>query len=382
VIQLNGVLGAVGLIELLQLLGNVKETGQLELVGAGHRAVFDFDEGTLVDASFDGQRGLGAVAACNALTADAIFTFARGSTPIGAGMRYSPGELKAYLTSESVAAVESPPPATVRKRLSPLPLLVGAGLLAASVAVVTAVVSSPPASENVIPVSLSSLPRYAAETPAVPPAQPTPESMSPTEAPSPTLTPKTPGRHGFSLDLAFADTPPTGWFGSKPYAYWDSGAYRMFARDAARFVAVGAPVGNDLADVVVSARLHKTGGPDGGGYGLIVRSESGAPLDGLNQTFAGYVLEVGDRGEFGIWRRSDDHWIDLVPWTPSEAVHQATDANELVASATGKQLRLTVNGVQVAQVEDATLGVGGVGVMIGGDGNEAQLDHFAVETPE
>src|ERR1051326_4367776 len=241
-----------------------------------------------------------------------------------------------------------------------LPLLAGARLTA-SVAVVIAIAACLPSNENVIPVSVSSLSRNAPKTSEVPTAAPTLESLPPTDVPSVMPTPNAPGRRGFSLDLAFADTPATAWVGSKPYAYWDSGAYRLFARDAAGSVVVTAPVGTDLADVVVSARLHKTGGPEGGGYGLILRTESDAPLDGLNQTFTGYVLEVGDRGEFGIWRRSSDHWIDMVPWTPSDAVHKAADPNELVATATGKQLRLTVNGVQVAQVEDATLGVGGVG---------------------
>ena len=36
-----------------------------------------------------------------------------------------------------------------------------------------------------------------------------------------------------------------------------------------------------------------------------------------------------DGDEFGVWRRAGKRWVDLVPWTPSDAVHQSGVANEL-----------------------------------------------------
>ena len=92
-----------------------------------------------------------------------------------------------------------------------------------------------------------------------------------------------------------------------------------------------------------------------------------------------YVLEVGDRGEVGIWRRETDHWVDLVPWTPSGTVHTGAALNEVVARAQGARLTLIVNGIQAAQVEDAALASGAVGVFAGGDGNAALLTRFLVQ---
>jgi hypothetical protein len=136
-----------------------------------------------------------------------------------------------------------------------------------------------------------------------------------------------------------------------------------------------------LADVVVTADFHKTGGPPGGGYGIIVRDQGPGPRDGLSQDGDFYVAEAGDRGEVGIWRRSADHWVDLVPWTPSDAVHPGGTTNELMLRAQGSQLTFVVNGRQVATVSDATLQSGRVGAFVGGDFNEVRVDRFNVEIP-
>jgi hypothetical protein len=93
------------------------------------------------------------------------------------------------------------------------------------------------------------------------------------------------------------------------------------------------------------------------------------------------VLEAGDRGEFGIWRRDGDHWVDLVPWTPSASVRPDGSSNDLTARALGNQLTFTINGTEVASVRDGLLAAGGVGVFVGGDFNEVALDRFTVDVP-
>jgi hypothetical protein len=142
---------------------------------------------------------------------------------------------------------------------------------------------------------------------------------------------------------------------------------------------VSAPVAGALSDVVVTAVFHKTGGPPGGGYGIIVRDQGPGPRDGINQDGDFYVAETGDRGEVGIWRRNADHWVDLVPWTPSDVVHVGGTTNELMLRAQGSQLTFVVNGHEVASVSDATLQSGRVGAFVGGDFNEVRLDRFNVE---
>jgi hypothetical protein len=136
-----------------------------------------------------------------------------------------------------------------------------------------------------------------------------------------------------------------------------------------------------LQDVTVQARFRKVGGPSGGGYGIIVRDAELTPRDGKRQGGHYYVLEAGDRGEFGIWRRDGDHWVDLIPWTRTSAVRVGPASNELTAVASGDRFRFMINGTEVANIRDATLRTGTVGIFVGGDGNEVVVERFAVEVP-
>jgi hypothetical protein len=181
------------------------------------------------------------------------------------------------------------------------------------------------------------------------------------------------------MDLRFASGPATKWLTNPPYASWGDGAYRLLAKDAMRFVAVGVPLDQALDDVIVSATFRKTGGPPGGGYGLIVRDQGPEPRDGKNQELSAYVLETGDLGEYGVWRRDGDHWIDLVPWTRSPAVRSGGSPNELLVRALGSQLTFSVNGSVIASVTDDTYAQGGVGLFVGGDDNDVALDRFDLQ---
>ena len=184
------------------------------------------------------------------------------------------------------------------------------------------------------------------------------------------------------LDEDFADN-RMGWPNASTSTAWlDGGEYRLAPRQAHQFVAVGAPLSMPLGDVVVSARFRKVGGPPGGGYGVILRDQEPGSRDGVRQDGRYYVLEVGDRGEIGVWRRDGQEWVDLLPWTPSEVVRQGDAPNDLEVLAKGSRLTLIVNGVQVASQVDNQLPSGGVGVFVGGDGNHVALEHFMVRSPD
>jgi hypothetical protein len=236
--------------------------------------------------------------------------------------------------------------------------------------------SSPP---DARPVNISP-----ADAPSPRPAAPTPPraaAPAQTAAPRPTLT-APPEDTNALMDVRFAGGRPDRWLDNPPYAAWRDGAYRLLARDSTHFVAVGIPINQVLGDVVVSATFRKTGGPPGGGYGLIVRDQGPEPRDGVNQELNAYVLETGDLGEYGVWRRDGDHWVDLVPWTRSAAVRSGGSPNDLLVRAVGDQLTFSVNGSVIAVVTDDTFSDGGVGLFVGGDYNDVALDRFNVQLPE
>src|SRR6266536_6435182 len=150
------------------------------------------------------------------------------------------------------------------------------------------------------------------------------------------------------MDERFADN-TRGWPDNPASTAWFSGGgYHLAAREPSRFVAVAVPLPSTFDEVVMTATFGKVGGPPGGGYGLIVGDEGGGPRDGLSQAGAYDVLEIGDGGEIGIWRRDEDHWVELLPWTPSDAVRHGESSNVLEVRITGQRLDLVVNGILVA----------------------------------
>jgi hypothetical protein len=164
-------------------------------------------------------------------------------------------------------------------------------------------------------------------------------------------------------------------------AWFSGGEYHLLAQEPGRFVAIGAPVSTPVGDVAVQARFRKVGGPAGGSYGIIVRDGNPGQRDGLNQEGPYYVLGAGDRGEYGIWRREGSRWIDLIPWTPSPTVLPGGASNELTVVAARERLRFAINGTTVADVLDATLIEGSVGIYVGGDLNEVVVERFALDAP-
>ena len=164
-------------------------------------------------------------------------------------------------------------------------------------------------------------------------------------------------------------------------AWLAADGYHLFALQFQRFAAVGVvPAEQHLRGVLVSATFRKTGGPPGGGYGIIVRDQGPAPRDGLNQGGRYYVLEVGDLGQVGIWRREEDRWDEILGWTASNAVHPGAAENTLLVTAFGDQLTLSVNGAEVATSTDSVLSQGGVGVFLGGDQNQAVLTQVRIQS--
>src|SRR5256885_13138553 len=50
-----------------------------------------------------------------------------------------------------------------------------------------------------------------------------------------------------------------------------------------------------------------------------------------------YDLEVGEGRQWGMWRREQDHWVDLKVFTPADAVRPPGETNELVARAVDRK---------------------------------------------
>jgi hypothetical protein len=184
------------------------------------------------------------------------------------------------------------------------------------------------------------------------------------------------------LDERFADN-ARGWPNNPQSTAWlADGGYQLFASESGKFVAIGVPSVPRLRNVTLTGSFRKVGGPPGGGYGLIVRDQEAGARDGLNQEGRYFVLEVGDRGEIGVWQRDGGRWIDRLPWTPSSIVRPGNLTNEVTVRTLGEHITFLVNGTEVTTQIDATLAEGYVGIFTGGDGNQAMLERLLVEATD
>ncbi len=177
------------------------------------------------------------------------------------------------------------------------------------------------------------------------------------------------------LDETFAAR-PSGWPDQPDSTAWYAdGKYLLEPREAGLFVAIDAPTTDAFHDGTISARFEKTGGPSGGGYGVIVDDQGPDAHDGVYQGGQFVVLEVGDEGTFGVWQRDKDRWIDLKSWSATEAAHPGPMPNVLTVRADGRQLTFLVNDTQVIDLT-ADLPPGRIGVFVGGDGNQVAVQRF------
>src|SRR5438874_4941159 len=289
----------------------------------------------------------------------------------------------AIVDSLQTLTPEAPLPAAVRPVATTAPRLAAAPAAAPTVApqptVAPTVTPQPTAAPTLAPAPVAA-PTVAPQATVAPTVAPAP-AEAPTVAPQATVAPTVAAQASVAtsrtlLDEGFSTGAP-GWpNAATTSAWWDSLGYHLEPRLAGQHVAIVAPGNPPPANIEVTGLFHKSGGPNGGGYGLILRAQG--PLDGNNQGGRYYVFEVGDRGEVGAWRRDNDRWVDLVPWTKSAAVFAGGAANRFDVRATGSQFTFSVHDIPVAQVTDDTLAACAIGVFAGVHGTHVQVDRFTV----
>jgi S1-C subfamily serine protease len=129
-------------------------------------------------------------------------------------------------------------------------------------------------------------------------------------------------------------------------------------------------------DVVVSVDVRVIEETGVGEFGVICRYQD---FDNF------YFLEATEDGYFGIWKYQDDEFTALVDWTASDVIPTDGSAFTLTAACVGDTLSLAVNGVPLAEVNDANIPQGDVGLIAGTwdyGGLAVAFDNIVVRSPD
>jgi hypothetical protein len=118
--------------------------------------------------------------------------------------------------------------------------------------------------------------------------------------------------------------------------------------------------------VAVDARLVE---PPGGATVSVACRRSGTPE-------SGYRLFVSDFGRFRLVRFGDDTSEVLVDWRTAAAIGPGETTNRIELSCVGSTISVTINGVELASVQDSTYLQGSAWVGIGGPPGMTVEGHF------
>jgi hypothetical protein len=194
-------------------------------------------------------------------------------------------------------------------------------------------------------------------------------TATPIAAPS-TAVPTT-ARLGFAdrIQDDFSD-PQSGWeTGADADGEWGykDGVYRIAVDTPDLAIWANSRQGEDWTDMVVEVDAYRAAGPTDNQYGVIVRYRDRGNF---------YLFSVASDGLYAVQMLRNDQWIDLRPWTASQAVHQESGVNLLHVECQGSVMRFFVNDEFLTEVTDATFPSGSVGLLAGSFAEGGVVVHF------
>jgi hypothetical protein len=195
---------------------------------------------------------------------------------------------------------------------------------------------------------------------------------------NPEQPPATAGPTGRLLFRDDFSDPSSGWSqvtaASGESIYMD-GAYRIFVNEPN--IDIWSKPGKSFQDVRIEVDAFKVGGERDNRFGVLCRAVD-------DDSF--YIFIISSDGYYGIGLidGQDYRLLGMDALQPSDAIRLGSASNHIRADCVGDTLTLTVNGVQLAQVQDARFPAGDVGLIAGtyaAPGTDIRFDDFIVYQP-
>lgn len=115
-------------------------------------------------------------------------------------------------------------------------------------------------------------------------------------------------------------------------------------------------VDQNFDDLVLDVDATKVDGVDDNHFGVIARFQD-------NQNF--YLFSISSDGYYQIGYFENDEFTPLVDWSESEAINQGDATNHIQLKCQGDMLTWSVNGQELAEVQDGRFQTGDIGLYVG-----------------
>jgi hypothetical protein len=159
---------------------------------------------------------------------------------------------------------------------------------------------------------------------------------------------------------------------------YDDGMFRILVNAAG--VDLWSHPGLNFGDARIEVDALRAGGGSNNRFGPLCR------LTGTGEASSFYAFLVSSDGYYGISkvRGQETHLLGSQAMLPSEAIRPGSEPNHIRADCVGDRLTLYVNGLKLAEVEDAEFTQGDVGLLAGAyqdGGVDIRFDNFSVLKP-
>lgn len=174
----------------------------------------------------------------------------------------------------------------------------------------------------------------------------------------------------------FSD-PASGWQAESDASAevgYHEGVMRVLVKSPNRLA--WASTGREFSNFNLVVEATQIAGPDDNEYGVLAR---------MKDTSHFYRFSISGDGFYMVSKYDGKKWEPLSgDWALSDAIHLGAATNLLEVICQGTRMTFLVNGVQLAQVEDADYRRGDVGLYAGSffeSGVEVHFDNLRVEEP-
>jgi hypothetical protein len=171
--------------------------------------------------------------------------------------------------------------------------------------------------------------------------------------------------------------PTSGWkteSDSSAEVAYQNGAMRIFVKTPNSLA--WASAGRTFSDLRLTVEATQVAGPDDNEYGVLMRMQDPDHF---------YLFSISGDGYYLVSKYDGKERENLTgDWSTSDAIHRGAATNTLEVICQGSTMTFVVNGVQLAQIEDADYRTGDIGLYAGTffePGAEVHFDNLRVERP-